>query len=127
MTRLLLAPAGHGKTERVIQRIQQVLAEEPLAPIIAIVPNSIQANNFRKRLSASGGALGVEVHTFHTLYAELLTRAGKPIPLLLDPVRIRLLRSIVDDLCERGRLSSPESPFRPPISQFRNGGTKGGW
>jgi ATP-dependent helicase/DNAse subunit B len=99
MTQLLLAPAGHGKTERVIQRIRQVLAEEPLAPVIVVVPNSIQANNFRKRLSASGGALGVEVHTFHTLYAELLTRAGSPIPLLLDPVRIRLLRFIVDDLC----------------------------
>lgn len=107
MTRLLLAPAGHGKTERVIQRIQQVLAGEPLAPIIAIVPNSIQANNFRKRLSASGGALGVEVHTFHTLYAEVLIRAGKLIPLLLDPVRIRLLRSIVDDLCERGKSPLP--------------------
>ncbi len=113
MTRLLLAPAGHGKTERVIQRARQVLAEEPLAPIFVIVPNSIQANNFRKRLSASpfgysaGGALGVEVHTFHTLYAELLTRVGQPLPLLLDPVRIRLLRFIVDGLCERGRLPSP--------------------
>jgi len=105
MTRLLLAPAGHGKTERVIQRIQSALAEEPLTPVIVIVPNSIQANNFRKRLSTSGGALGVEVHTFHTLYAELLTRAGRPIPLLLDPVRIRLLRFIVDELCEHGAMT----------------------
>ena len=88
--------------------MRQVLADEPLAPALVIVPNSIQANNFRKRLSASGGALGVEVHTFHTLYAELLTRAGQPLPLLLDPVRIRLLRAIVDDLCERGRLPSPD-------------------
>jgi ATP-dependent helicase/nuclease subunit B len=99
MTHLLLAPAGHGKTERVIQRIRSALAEEPLAPVLVVVPNSIQANNFRKRLSAAGGALGVEIHTFHTLYAEILTRAGKPIPLLPDPVRIRLLRFIVDDLC----------------------------
>jgi ATP-dependent helicase/nuclease subunit B len=104
MTHLLLAPAGHGKTERIIQRIRQVLAEDLLEPVIVIVPNSIQANNFRKRLSASGGALGVEVHTFHTLYAELLTRAGRPIPLLLEPVRIRLLRFIVGDLCERGEM-----------------------
>ncbi|HSQ40539.1 MAG TPA: UvrD-helicase domain-containing protein, partial [Anaerolineales bacterium] len=105
MTHLLLAPAGHGKTERIIQRIRQVLAENLLAPVIVIVPNSIQANNFRKRLSVSGGALGAEVHTFHTLYAELLTRAGRPIPLLLDPVRIRLLRFIVDQLCERGEMT----------------------
>ncbi|MFZ5819292.1 MAG: PD-(D/E)XK nuclease family protein, partial [Chloroflexota bacterium] len=105
MTRLLLAPAGHGKTERLIQRIRQLLAEEPFAPVIVVVPNSIQAHNFRRRLSESGGALGVDVHTFHTLYAELLIRAKQPIPLLPDPVRIRLLRSIVDDLCERGTMT----------------------
>jgi superfamily I DNA/RNA helicase len=97
--RLLLAPAGHGKTESTIQRIRQVLAEEPLVPVLAIVPNTIQAGGFRQRLAAAGGALGVEVHTFHTLYAELLIRAGQPMPLLTDPVRLRLLRAIVDDLC----------------------------
>ncbi|RJP49508.1 MAG: hypothetical protein C4557_11200 [Anaerolineaceae bacterium] len=107
MTRLLLAPAGHGKTERVIQHIQQVLAGEPFAPVIVVVPNSIQAYNFRKRLSESGGALGVEVHAFHTLYAELLTCAEQPIPLLPDPARIRLLRAIVDDLCDRGKSPLP--------------------
>ncbi len=102
--RLLLAPAGHGKTEYIIQRIRGLLTDEPLVPVIVIVPNRIQASGFRKRLSASGGALGVEVHTFHTLYAELLIRAGRPIPLLLDPVRIRLLRAIIDNLCERGEM-----------------------
>ena len=103
--RLLLAPAGHGKTQFVIEQIRAVLASEPLSPIIVIVPNSIQAAGFRQRLCASGGALGVDVHTFHTLYAELLARAGQPIPLLLDPVLIRLLRDIVDTLCERGEMT----------------------
>lgn len=105
--RLLLAPAGHGKTEGVIRRIRQVLAEEPLAPVVVIVPNTIQAAGFRTRLVAAGGALGVEVYTFHTLYAELLARAGQPIPLLMDPVRLRLLQNIVNSLCE---------PHTPPIS-----------
>ena len=105
MTRLLLAPAGHGKTQFVIEQIRATLASEPLSPVIVIVPNSIQAAGFRQRLCAAGGALGVEVHTFHTLYSELLIRAGQPIPLLLDPVRIRLLRSIVDDLCESGAMT----------------------
>ncbi|MGC1377034.1 MAG: PD-(D/E)XK nuclease family protein [Anaerolineales bacterium] len=104
MPRLLLAPAGYGKTENLVQRIRQLLADEPFAPVVVVAPNMIQAAGFRQRLSASGGALGVEVHTFHTLYAELLTRAGQPIPLLLDPVRMRLLRDIVDDLCEQGKI-----------------------
>ena len=101
---LLLAPAGHGKTEHLIRRIRQVTAEEPLAPVMVIVPNTIQAGGFRQRLAAAGGALGVEVHTFHTLYAELLSRAGQPMPLLADPLRIHLLRLIVNDLCERGEI-----------------------
>ena len=105
MPHILIAPAGHGKTERLIQRIRQLLANEPIAPVIVVVPNIIQALGFRQRLSAAGGALGVGVHTFHTLYAELLIRAGQPIALLPDAVRIRLLRAIVDDLCERGVLT----------------------
>jgi ATP-dependent helicase/DNAse subunit B len=105
MPQLLLAPAGHGKTEHLIQRIRQLQAQEPLAPVIVIVPNAIQAAGFRQRLGMAGGALGVEVHTFHTLYAELLIRAGGPIPLLPDAVRIRLLRAILDELYERGALT----------------------
>jgi ATP-dependent helicase/nuclease subunit B len=103
-SRLFLAPAGHGKTERIIQIIRQVAAEEPLAPVTVIVPNTIQAAGFRQRLAAAGGALGIEVHTFHTLYAELLDRAGQPMPLLADPLRIRLLCLLVDNLCEHGKM-----------------------
>jgi len=121
--RLLLAPAGHGKTEYLIQRIRQILSDEPLAPVLVIVPNAIQAAGFRQRLVAAGGALGVEVHTFHTLYAELLTRAGQPMPLLTDPVRIRLLRAIVDDLCERGDMQHYAALRDRPgfIALLRNG------
>ena len=39
--RLLLAPAGYGKTESVIRRIRQLLADEKLAPVLVIVPNMI--------------------------------------------------------------------------------------
>jgi ATP-dependent helicase/DNAse subunit B len=102
--RLLLAPAGHGKTQFVIEQIRAVLASEPLSPIIVIVPNSIQAAGFRQRLAASGGALGVDMHTFYSLYAELLARAGQPMPLLPDPLRIRLLCEMVDVLCEQGKI-----------------------
>ncbi|MGD8403307.1 MAG: PD-(D/E)XK nuclease family protein [Anaerolineales bacterium] len=121
--RLLLAPAGHGKTEYLIQRIRRILSDEPLAPVLVIVPNAIQAAGFRQRLVAAGGALGVEVHTFYTLYAELLARSGQPMPLLTDPVRIRLLRAIVNDLCERGNIQHYAALRDRPgfIALLRNG------
>lgn len=120
--RLLLAPAGHGKTEIAIQSIRKVLADEPLAPVAVVVPNTIQAAGFRQRLSAAGGAMGVEIHTFHTLYTELLVRAGKPIPLVPDPVQFRLLRDIVDDLCQRGLIQYYAALRGKPgfISALRN-------
>lgn len=103
-TQLLLAPAGHGKTRRAIQVIQETLAAQPLAPVTVILPNQIRAAEFRRRLAAAGGALGVRLFTFHTLYAELLARAGQPKARLLDPVQVRLLRLIVERLWTEGNL-----------------------
>ncbi len=102
--RLLLAPAGRGKTQYAIDRIRATLAAEPLAPIAVVLPNQTRVFEFRSRLAANGGALGVDLFTFHTLYAELLARAGEPKARLPDPARVRLLRAIVDRLCEESRL-----------------------
>ena len=101
---ILLSPAGHGKTHHCIARIQEVRAAEPLAPIWVIRPNQAQVVAFRCRLAEEGGALGVQLGTFYTFYAEILTQAERPISRLLDPVQHRLLRTIVDRLCEEGRL-----------------------
>jgi ATP-dependent helicase/DNAse subunit B len=104
MATLLLSPAGSGKTAHILQCIRQVKDENPLAAVWVIVPNQLQAAGFRRRLAEAGGALGVEIFTFYTLYAELLARAGQPLPALLDPVQIRLLRAIVDELCAQGMM-----------------------
>ena len=47
--RLLLAPAGYGKTEYLVQRIRKILSDEPFAPVLVIVPNAIQVAGFRQR------------------------------------------------------------------------------
>ena len=101
---LLLAPAANGKTHHVIARIQATLTAEPLAPIAVILPNQMRVAEFRRRLAEAGGALGVRLFTFHTLYAKILTRAGQPRARLTDPVQVRLLRAIVDRLHQEGRL-----------------------
>ncbi len=102
--RILLAPAGQGKTHHCIARIHEIRTEAPLTPIWVILPNQAQVVAFRRRLAEEGGVLGVQPGTFYTFYAEILARAGQPIPRLLDPVQHRLLRTIVDQLCEEGRL-----------------------
>jgi ATP-dependent helicase/nuclease subunit B len=112
---LLLAPAGQGKTAYVIERIQEIRADAPLAPIWVILPNQAQVSAFRRRLahqpthspiyqSTNPGVLGVQPGTFYAFYAEILARAGRPIARLLQPVQHRLLRHVVDRLCDDGTL-----------------------
>jgi len=103
-TRVLLAPAGCGKTAYALDRIHTVRQTDPLSPIWVILPNQPQAGAFRRRLAAHGGAMGVQIGTFYTVYANLLARAGKPAPRLLGPVQHRLLRAIVDRLATEGCL-----------------------
>ncbi len=107
---LYLAPAGHGKTTYVLKQIRQIRAVDPLASIIVILPNQAQVNAFRQRLSASGGALGVNLGTFYALYPEILAWAGKPEPRLPEPVQYRLLHNIVVNLIDEGRL-----PYYAPL------------
>jgi ATP-dependent helicase/nuclease subunit B len=109
---LLLAPAGGGKTAHAISRIRELRARDGLAdpveglfaPVWVVLPNFPQTAAFRRRLARTGGALGVEVGTFYRLYADVLARAGTPAPRLFGPVQYRLLRAVVDRLCEEGRL-----------------------
>jgi ATP-dependent helicase/nuclease subunit B len=101
-----------GKTAHAISRIRELrvpdglaeLVASPFSPVCVVLPNFPQAAAFRRRLARAGGALGVEVGTFYGLYGDILARAGTPAPRLFGPVQHRLLRAIVDRLCEEGRL-----------------------
>jgi len=111
--RLLISPAGRGKTAHVIDVVR---ALPPLSPARVLVPDQIQATAFRRRLAEAGGALGVEVQTFYGLYADVLALAGGSIALpqvppgqtmarLLPAVRHRLIQHIVETLCQADQLS----------------------
>lgn len=102
--RLVLAPAASGKTQYAIDRLREIKTTDPFAPVTVILPNQLQLAEFRRRLAQSGGAIGVELLTFHMLYAELLTRVDQRRARLTDPLQIRLLRHVVDQLCEAGQL-----------------------
>ncbi len=103
-TNLYLAPAGHGKTTYILERIRQARAADPLVHITVILPNQVQVSAFRQRLSASGGGLGVSLGTFYTLYPEVLAWGGWPAPRLPEPVQYRLIRTIVQRLIDTGQL-----------------------
>ena len=109
-TNILIAPAGTGKTAHAIARIRELRASDPLAPVWVLLPNFPQVATFRRRLARAGGALGIEVGTFYRLYANVLAHASSlalsgvegPAPRLFEPVQHRLLRAIVDRLCDEG-------------------------
>ncbi len=102
--KLLLAPAGGGKTAYAISRIRELRTSAPLAPVWVVLPNFPQVAGLRRRLARAGGTLGVEIGTFYRLYADILARAGTLAPRLDDAVQHRLLRAIVDRLCDEDRL-----------------------
>ncbi|MEW5868856.1 MAG: PD-(D/E)XK nuclease family protein [Chloroflexota bacterium] len=104
VTSFWIAPAGFGKTRHAVERVRALLTTEPLASVVVILPNQLQVAEFRRRLASAGGALGAEFMTFHALYAQLLAGAGRPLPRLFEPVQVRLLRSIVDAMCDRGEM-----------------------
>ncbi|MCP4536751.1 MAG: hypothetical protein GY832_06360 [Chloroflexi bacterium] len=111
--KILLAPAGGGKTAHAIERIR---ALPPLSSIRVLVPDQMEAAAFRRRLAQSGGALGTEVQTFYKLYADVLTLAGgtaappqaepeQGMARLLPSVRYRLIQHITGTLCDAGQLA----------------------
>jgi len=57
--KLLIAPAGGGKTQTCIERIQAVKQSHPLAQVWVLVPNPQAEAQFRSRLTVAGNVMGV--------------------------------------------------------------------
>ncbi len=113
--RLVVAPAGHGKTAETVEAIR-ALPQRALRPVRVLVPDQIQAVSFRQRMAQAGGTLGVHVQTFYGLYADVLAQAGgalkfpPPQPAqgmarLMPAVRQRLIRHVAETLYDAERLS----------------------
>ena len=104
--RLILAPAGSGKTEWALHRARAATHRlEGLAYVC--VASRLQVRACRRRLARCGGAMGVHVVTFDGLAAACLDAAHVPYAELDDAVQHRLLRWAVErlDLPYYGRLA----------------------
>jgi ATP-dependent helicase/DNAse subunit B len=94
---ILVAPAGAGKTEYALNLARGAAAGLRATPHV-VVPSGVQVRSCRRRLALTGGALGVRVETFDRLHTTLLNLPGEVYTELSEPVRRRLIRSVIDGL-----------------------------
>ncbi|MGC9396795.1 MAG: UvrD-helicase domain-containing protein [Anaerolineae bacterium] len=91
---LYLAPATSGKTTYLVAQARALSAGLTATPRV-VVPAQLQVRAWQRRLAEMGGALGVRVGTFDTLYREILRAAGEVYVLLTEPIQYRLLRALI--------------------------------
>lgn len=102
---LWIGPAASGKTYLCVEQVREFSRTHLLSTVWALLPDRHQARAFRKRLTSSGGALGVRVGTFGDLYDEVLAQADALLPLAPEPVLHRLIQTVLDQLADEGRLA----------------------
>ena len=95
-TKLIYSATASGKTAFCLEQIHSLLKQHPLAKVRVIVPDRLQAGYFRRRLSISGGSLGVYVGTFNDLYKSILEKVGGYVPLVSNALQYRIVQEIVD-------------------------------
>ena len=91
---LLHAPAAAGKTAYAI-RIALEASASLQAQVRICVPTPLQANAWRRRLAAAGGAMGIHLLTFNSLATACLDEAGQTFTKLREPIQYRLLRALI--------------------------------
>jgi len=94
---LIVAPAASGKTAYAVALARHAAEGLHTMPIV-VVASQLQARAWKRRLAQAGGTMGVRVLTFYGLYAECLGASGEAYTELSEPVRYRLIRSVVDGL-----------------------------
>ena len=103
-THILIAPPAAGKTRAAVARVQAALREKPFARVWVVLPENLQIAAFQNRLAETGGALGVQVGTFQSLYRALLQEAGQAYPAVPRPLADRLVGAAIAEVHARGQL-----------------------
>ena len=101
---ILLSTPATGKTHACISRVREAVKRLHGIPAWVILPDRYQVASFRRRLAEAGGALGVHIGTFGTLYYEILRLADKSVPLASDAVLQRLIRGEIEETLSEGQL-----------------------
>ncbi len=110
--RLLLAPAGPGKTAFVLARLRALKRSqgERLPKIWALLATRRQTLSFRQQLieaeDAASAYFNIEFFNFYSLNARLLKIAGAPVRRLNPQTRFRLLRRLLAQMQAAGELET---------------------
>jgi ATP-dependent helicase/nuclease subunit B len=106
--KLLIGPSNSGKTSQVISLLADALGERQ-SRLILIVPSERAAGEMKQRLNES--VIGRSrvfsrqvVTTFPTLYASILNYANHSLRWISEIERYRLIRKVVSELNEAGKL-----------------------
>src|SRR5689334_6582344 len=106
---LLLAPVGAGKTEYALAQLQNIVEEQPFAPIWVLLPGRRQEDALRQRLVEGTRNrrvyFNVTFFSFYTLYARLLDMVGKPQREVDETARLRLIRGLLIELQQNHQLT----------------------
>jgi ATP-dependent helicase/nuclease subunit B len=106
--KLLIGPSNSGKTSQVISRIAVALGERQSRPLL-VVPSERAAVEMKSRLNESLTGKSIEqpkefVSTFPTLYTAILNHTDHRVRWISAIERYRLLRNVVGELNEAGKL-----------------------
>ncbi|MCJ7717288.1 MAG: UvrD-helicase domain-containing protein, partial [Anaerolineales bacterium] len=93
--KVIIAPAGSGKTAWVVERSQRQSSQLMDTPRV-VVPSRIQAVTFRQRIAQQGGAIGVQVGTFEDLSQDVLNLAGIHKTKIKETAQGRLLQTVFE-------------------------------
>ena len=101
---LLVSPPATGKTRACLERITAAYQRAPFAQVWVLVPDQLQADEFRVRLAGTGKVYPARIATFSELHEEILERTGHSLPVAGSVMLHRLLQEIVRSLCSAGQL-----------------------
>ncbi len=102
---LLISPPATGKTRACLEHITAAYQNAPFARVWVLVPDQLQASEFRRRLANTGRVYPARIATFSELHTEILERAGQSLPVAGSVMLHRLLQEVVRGLCSSGRLA----------------------
>lgn len=102
-TQLFLTPTIHTALRHLISQIGEAKREDPLAPVVILLPTAGVIHDLRSKL---GDTMGVQMYQFYRLGHAVLDEAGIPIHEINDTAIRRLIRGILAELNDESKLTT---------------------